>query len=177
MKIIMAEWLLRKHREHLGLEKALKCRIRQLSETSDAEEVIASMGTHGCVLDGMPRTRSTMGKTERTTLFYEEMYQAEQREIEMCIQELRKELVKVQYYLQLYEAVIEGLTEREKWIINAYYNDDNSVDTMQRRLEEQKAYISKSSLRREKIRTVEKVQRIIDLIEQNLTLIEKSEQA
>ena len=174
MKIITAEKLLREHRAYLGLEKTLKCRIRQLSEACDAEEVIASMGVRGRELDGMPRTQAAMSKTEWTTLAYEEAYQAEQSEIKRCIQELKKELAKIQYYRQLYEAVMEGLTDRERWIINEYYNEENSVDTMQRKLEEQQVYISKSSLRRKKIRIVEKVQQMMNLIEQNMPLIDKN---
>lgn len=174
MTIVTAEKLLQGHREYLGLEKTLKCRIRQLSEACDAEEVIASIGVRGSELDGLPRTRAAMSKTEWTTLSYEETYQEEQSEIKRCIQELKKELAKVQYYRQLHEAVMEGLTDCERWIINEYYDEGNSVETIQQKLEQQQVYISKSSLRRKKIRIVEKVQRMMNLMEQNMPVITKN---
>lgn len=64
--MVDAEWLLKSHRELLGVEKALQRRIKQLKMDDNENDVIESMELGTIQEAGMPRAQSRFGsKTER----------------------------------------------------------------------------------------------------------------
>lgn len=159
--MIEAEWLFRNHQEHVGLEKALQCRILQLRENS-ADETIESMELPGCALDGMPRgNASSTSRTEYAAMEYEAIAKAQREEIQSQLQKLHEKLARIHQYLMLHSVIKAGLSDRENWIVDQYYHQSKSIETMLRELELTGEIISKSTLRRERLRVLEKAQRII----------------
>ena len=68
--MVDAEWLLKSHRELLGVEKALQRRIKQLKMDDNENDVIESMELGTIQEAGMPRAQSRFGsKTERQATF------------------------------------------------------------------------------------------------------------
>ena len=71
--MVDAEWLLKSHRELLGVEKALQRRIKQLKMEDNENDVIESMELGTIQEPGMPRAQSRFGsKTERAASDFRE---------------------------------------------------------------------------------------------------------
>ena len=71
--MVDAEWLLKSHRELLGVEKALQRRIKQLKMDDNENDVIESMELGTIQEPGMPRAQSRFGsKTERAASDFRE---------------------------------------------------------------------------------------------------------
>ena len=71
--MVDAEWLLKSHRELLGVEKALQRRIKQLKMDDNENDVIESMELGTIQEAGMPRAQSRFGsKTERAASDFRE---------------------------------------------------------------------------------------------------------
>lgn len=64
--MVDAEWLLKSHRELLGVEKALQRRIKQLKMDDNENDVIESMELGTIQEAGMPRAQSRFGSKNRT---------------------------------------------------------------------------------------------------------------
>lgn len=165
--MVQAEWLLRNHPMQIGLERALDCRIkqfqRQLTEY-DEDDAIESLSLAQAPPDGMPHVHGRTSRTETAFLNYEKLAQEEKDRIDDQIKRLQIQRKQVQRYLMLYEAVIIGLTERERWIVERYYLQSASIELMIEELRDQGEIYSNSTLRRMRNRMLEKAQKIIDMV-------------
>lgn len=162
--LISAEWLLKNHIMLDGLEAALSERIKQLLNPPNETDIIENLQLHSSMLDGMPHGQSNMSRTETAVTAYPELLT---HELEMNQKELlyvKQQFLIVQHCSLLYRAVIAGLTQNEKWLIQKYYDEQSSLDEIARLTENSSHPLSKSTLRRRKIQTVHKVQKLIGII-------------
>ena len=156
--MVDAEWLLKSHRELLGVEKALQRRIKQLKMDDNENDVIESMELGTMQEARMPRAQSRFGsKTERAASDFREKAQ-EQTQI------LKEKLRKVQENLKLYDVVFESMDSEEQWLIEEYYGRGKSIDTLLEMQREKGQFVSKSTMRRRKLRVVEKARKVIFMV-------------
>ena len=152
--MVDAEWLLKSHRELLGVEKALQRRIKQLKMDDNENDVIESMELGTIQEAGMPRAQSRFGsKTERAASDFREQTQI-----------LKEKLRKVQENLKLYDVVVESMDMEERWFIEEYYGKGKSIDTLLEMQREKGQFVSKSTMRRRKLRVVEKARKVIFMV-------------
>lgn len=117
-----ALWLLENHKTHQSRSKLLAAQLRyQCSKDNLDSEVAATiegmaLGRHP--ITGMPPTPSFQNKTEKIALSYGEKMNDEK---EAALRELRSQLKQVHFNLQLYDAVMEGLTDKERWLVESHY--------------------------------------------------------
>ena len=155
--MVDAEWLLKSHRELLGVEKALQRRIKQLKMDDNENDVIESMELGTIQEAGMPRAQSRFGrKNERAA---EERTQAQEQK-----QFLEERLKKVRENLKLYDVVVESMDMEERWFIEEYYGKGKSIDTLLEMQREKGQFVSKSTMRRRKLRVVEKARKVIFMV-------------
>lgn len=115
--MIEAEWLFRNHQEHVGLEKALQCRILQLRESS-IDETIESMEVLGGALDGIPKGSAfSTSRTEYAAMEYEAIAKKQNGEIQLQLLKLQEKLAQIHQYLMLHSVIRAGLSDRENWIV------------------------------------------------------------
>ena len=129
--MVDAEWLLKSHRELLGVEKALQRRIKQLKMDDNENDVIESM---------------ELGTIQEQKQFLEER------------------LKKVRENLKLYDVVVESMDMEERWLIEEYYGKGKSIDTLLEMQREKGQFVSKSTMRRRKLRVVEKARKVIFMV-------------
>ena len=104
--MVDAEWLLKSHREHLSVEKALQRRIKQLQMDDNENDVIESMELGTIQEAGMPRAQSRFGsKTERAASDFREKAAEERTQAQEQKQFLEERLKKVRENLKLYDVV------------------------------------------------------------------------
>ncbi len=164
-KMVDAEWLLKSHRELLGVEKALQRRIKQLKMDDNENDVIESMELGTTQEAGMPRAQSRFGsKTERAASDFREKAAEERDQAQEQTQILKEKLRKVQENLKLYDVVFESMDSEEQWLIEEYYGRGKSIDTLLEMQREKGQFVSKSTMRRRKLRVVEKARKVIFMV-------------
>ena len=163
--MVDAEWLLKSHRELLGVEKALQRRIKQLKMDDNENDVIESMELGTIQEAGMPRAQSRFGsKTERAASDFREKAAEERDQAQEQTQILKEKLRKVQENLKLYDVVVESMDMEERWFIEEYYGKGKSIDTLLEMQREKGQFVSKSTMRRRKLRVVEKARKVIFMV-------------
>ena len=114
--MVDAEWLLKSHRELLGVEKALQRRIKQLKMDDNENDVIESMELGTIQEAGMPRAQSRFGsKTERAASDFREKAAEERTQAQEQKQFLEERLKKVRENLKLYDVVVESMDMEERY--------------------------------------------------------------
>lgn len=163
--MVDAEWLLKSHRELLGVEKALQRRIKQLKMDDNENDVIESMELGTIQEAGMPRAQSRFGsKTERAASDFREKAAEERTQAQEQKQFLEERLKKVRENLKLYDVVVESMDMEERWLIEEYYGKGKSIDTLLEMQREKGQFVSKSTMRRRKLRVVEKARKVIFMV-------------
>lgn len=163
--MVDAEWLLKSHRELLGVEKALQRRIKQLKMDDNENDVIESMELGTIQEAGMPRAQSRFGsKTERAASDFRERAAEERDQAQEQTQILKEKLRKVQENLKLYDVVFESMDAEEQRLIEEYYGKGKSIDTLLEMQREKGQFVSKSTMRRRKLRVVEKARKVIFMV-------------
>ena len=163
--MVDAEWLLKSHRELLGVEKALQRRIKQLKMDDNENDVIESMELGTIQEAGMPRAQSRFGsKTERAASDFREKAAEERTQAQEQKQFLEERLKKVRENLKLYDVVVESMDMEERWLIEEYYGKGKSIDTLFEMQREKGQFVSKSTMRRRKLRVVEKARMVIFMV-------------
>lgn len=163
--MVDAEWLLKSHRELLGVEKALQRRIKQLKMDDNENDVIESMELGTIQEAGMPRAQSRFGsKTERAASDFREKAEEERTQAQEQKQFLEEKLKKVRENLKLYDVVVESMDMEERWLIEEYYGKGKSIDTLLEMQREKGQFVSKSTMRRRKLRVVEKTRKVILMV-------------
>lgn len=163
--MVDAEWLLKSHRELLGVEKALQRRIKQLKMDDNENDVIESMELGTIQEAGMPRAQSRFGsKTEQAASDFREKAAEERTQAQEQKQFLEEKLRKVRENLKLYDVVVESMDMEERWLIEEYYGKGKSIDTLLEMQREKGQFVSKSTMRRRKLRVVEKARKVIFMV-------------
>ncbi len=163
--MVDAEWLLKSHRELLSVEKALQRRIKQLQMDDNENNVIESMELGTMQEARMPRAQSRFGsKTERAASDFREKAAEERDQAQEQTQILKEKLRKVQENLKLYDVVFESMDSEEQWLIEEYYGRGKSIDTLLEMQREKGQFVSKSTMRRRKLRVVEKARKVIFMV-------------
>ena len=161
-KVIDAEWLFENCNAFENTLSTLLERLNQLSRPLSEYQVITGMQLASRLSGDPPGNHAAPdSKTEKAMMKYESILAAEKREIAEEIQTLEGRVRELQDLLRLHRAIMEGLTDQEKWLAEHYYRKGQSLDAMVRELEEQNVYLSKSTLRRRKIQLIEKAQRLL----------------
>lgn len=120
-----AEMMLRDYKNNVGrcgfLKKAIEeaeADIRQWKNRL-AEDLIGSGGAN---LDGMPHGTTVGNPTERMALMLATGYEPEDlKDAEKRLEELRRELRKVEMEVVFVEAWLQGLPTKERWLIEQIY--------------------------------------------------------
>ncbi|MBQ8094813.1 MAG: hypothetical protein IJ242_14760 [Clostridia bacterium] len=159
-----AEWLFSSHVEMKGRIASFSERIRQLSNASNESQIIAGLQLPGSILESMGCGSSDTSKTEMAMLRYGDIAAAESHDTVKEIAFLSRQIHDIQEMLFLYDAVVKGLTESEKWLVDQYYEQGRSLDSLVLILEERRVHTSKSTLRRRKIQIIQKAQRLLDML-------------
>lgn len=117
-----ALWLLENHKAHQSSAKLLAAQLQhqcnKSNNESEADEAIEGMALARNPITGMPPSPSFQSRTEKIALSYGEKMTHEK---EAAVREIRSQLEQVNYHLQLYDAVMEGLTEKERWLVESHY--------------------------------------------------------
>ena len=66
--------------------------------------------------------------------------------------------------LKLYDVVVESMDMEERWLIEEYYGKGKSIDTLFEMQREKGQFVSKSTMRRRKLRVVEKARKVIFMV-------------
>ena len=66
--------------------------------------------------------------------------------------------------LKLYDVVVESMDMEERWLIEEYYGKGKSIDTLLEMQREKGQFVSKSTMRRRKLRVVEKARKVIFMV-------------
>lgn len=163
--MVDAERLLKSHQELLNMEKALKRRIKQLGMDNNENDVIASIELETIQEAGMPHIQAGFGsKTERAASDFRERAEKERKQIQEQRQMLMEKLRKVQEKLEIYDVILEGMNEEERWFIEKYYEKGKSIDMLIAMQQEKGQFISKSTMRRKKLRVIEKARKVIWMV-------------
>ena len=70
----------------------------------------------------------------------------------------------MQENLKLYDVVFESMDSEEQWLIEEYYGRGKSIDTLLEMQREKGQFVSKSTMRRRKLRVVEKARKVIFMV-------------
>ena len=158
-----AEWLLRHHLEHQSRLRLLDADLKKLEDglhaTREKEELISDLSLHMPAMDGMPHSKTAASKTERIALTYEERYQTDTKE--KC-RTIRIEINELQYYMRIYEIMMSGLTEKEKWLITKRYVEQKSYGQMLVGMPPQIDIQSKSTLAKKCCAILERINKMFD---------------
>lgn len=142
--MVDAEWLLKSHRELLGVEKALQRRIKQLKMDDNENDVIESMELGTIQEAGMPRAQSRFGsKTERAASDFREKAAEEGLRHRNRSSFWRRGSKRVRENLKLYDVVVESMDMEERWLIEEYYGKGKSIDTLFEMQREKGQFVSK----------------------------------
>ena len=167
MNTIDAEWLLANYRDLKGLKASYEERIRQLNTPSSEIQLIESMQLRARLMDDLPHGINQNSKIEYTAFEVSVLLEKEESERKEEIQRLYIELASVNEYIALYDAVYAGVTTSEKWIITQYYENKISFEEIALILEKEGKPVSKSTIRRKKLKLVEKVNILLKLLINN----------
>ena len=118
-------------------------------------------------MDDLPHGINQNSKIEYTAFEVSVLLEKEESERKEEIQRLYIELASVNEYIALYDAVYAGLTTSEKWIITQYYENKISFEEIALILEKEGKPVSKSTIRRKKLKLVEKVNILLKLLINN----------
>ena len=157
-----AEWLFINHNAFENTLSSLMERLNQLSKPISEDQVIAGIQLSRDLSCELPGSHiKSDSKTEKAVMRYDSVLLSEKRAITEEIGALEERAHELQSLLLLHKAVMEGLTDQEKWLAEQYYQEGLSLDVMVHKLEECDIYISKSTLRRRKIQLIEKAQQLL----------------
>jgi hypothetical protein len=142
-----ALWLLENHKAHQSSAKLLAAQLQyqcnKATYESDAIEAIEGMALARNPITGVPSAPSLQSKTEKIALSYCERMAHEK---EAAVREIRSHIEQVNYHLQLYDAVMEGLTDKEKWLVESHYIQQLSYSDMLRTIPDGLRCTSKTGL-------------------------------
>ena len=134
-------------------------------EVLNENDVIESMELGTMQEAGMPRAQSRFGsKTERAASDFRERAAEERDQAQEQTRILKEKLRKVQENLKLYDVVFESMDAEEQWLIEEYYGKGKSIDTLLEMQKEKGQFVSKSTMRRRKLRVVEKARKVIFMV-------------
>lgn len=125
--LIQAKWLFEHHLQHEALAEFCKEQLNQISLQSLKDDAISSMllsKPPGTFHAGGSNTHSSGSPTEYAALHWQENIDSS---LLNKYKKLKHDLNQYQYYLQLYKAVLSGLSPREAWLINKLYIEGFSL--------------------------------------------------
>ena len=157
-----AQWLLENHKAHQSKEKLLaaqmKHHINLCEDESEKNFVIEGMALRRNPIDGMPPSTSFESKTESIAITYNDIIK---RETEVFFNNLQSQLHQVRFYLLLYDAIIECLTDTERWLVESHYVQQLSFCDMLRNPPIGLKYTSKTGLYNKAQATLRKMDDIL----------------
>ena len=157
-----AEMMLAQYRRCVGRCAFLKKTIAEAEADIElwrrnlADELVLSGGAN---LDGMPRGTKVGNPTERIGIMLATGYEPEDlKEAEASLVRLREELRENRMLLSFVEAWLEGLTAKERWLIEQLYFEGYTYnEAAHAYAEKYGVQISRDGIRRMKKVTVQKV--------------------
>ena len=157
-----AKWLFENHKEHLAEEKHLLAQItylKQLNTDQTAEEI------EGIILKrpplGIPFQNNHQGSTtERVAI---ELNEDKDLLTEKSIKKYSDALAVCRYYLEVYEAVILFLNEREAWLIEKIYNQSMTLSIISTLPESPYKSYDRTTLYRIKKKIIEKANHFLQM--------------
>ena len=163
-----AERMLKEYRTHLGRSGYLRRAIAEAEadierRKSHLAEDLATNG--GKAPDGMPRGTAVGNPTERMALILasdgympDDLLEAEER-----VRQLRSELKRHELEIAFVEAWLDGLTSKERWIIEEVYFEGCTYNEVARMYATQYGILmNRDSIRRMKKAAVRKIARMAE---------------
>lgn len=126
-----SEDLLLHHAEDLDKEKTLRRRIKQCrGSVPGREEVAESMAMGGKPIGHISAGCASQSNTEYVALSLDDKIATMSSDVSAYVRELEKRLNIVEQRIHIYEAVMEGLTEFEKWLIEGHYEEGKTFEML-----------------------------------------------
>lgn len=158
-----AEQMLKDYKNHVGRAGFLRKAIAEaeadiIQWKSRLAEDLATNG--GINLDGMPRGTTVGNPTERMALMLATGYMPEDlREAERQLEEMREELRKKEMILVFVDAWLNGLTSKERWLIEQIYFEGCTYnETARAYADKYGIQMNRDSIRRMKKTAVRKIE-------------------
>lgn len=161
--MIDAQWLFENHLNHLALKKYLLGRMEHLiypNETADADEIF-SQALRRPPLD-MPSQKNCQGSsTERIALLLLQENTAQKPN--EALKAYENQLSCCTFLIELYDAVLVSLTDKEAWLVEAFYHQGLTIDALQRAQDSPYDSCDRSTVYRTKNKIIQKANRFIKI--------------
>lgn len=157
-----AEQMLTEYKASVGRCNYLKCAIQEAEKELSywkAKQYEDAISTGTAILDGMPHGTNISRPTERIALILAMGYEPEHiSEAEERLAELREELRRKEMVVMFVSAWLEGLSEKERWLIEqVYFENATYNDTARAYTERYNEPMSREGIRRLKKATTDKI--------------------